>query len=115
LPSSNSAITDAAPVAQTSGGLGMKEMHEKKRAEQEARKAEAKLKRDHEKRVSDLEMQIAALESQQQKLTVELESPESYESGGRAVQLNRELQGVAKDLARVTAEWEQLAGQKVAE
>jgi hypothetical protein len=91
----------------------MKEMREKKRAEQEARKAEAKLKRDHEKRVHDLEMQIAALETQQQKLTAELESPEAYENGGRAVQLNRELAGVAKDLARVTAEWEQLAGQKV--
>jgi ATP-binding cassette subfamily F protein 3 len=99
----------AAPVAQAAGGMGMKEMREKKRAEQEARKAEAKLKRDHEKRVSDLEMQIAALETQQKKLTAELESPECYESGGRAVQLNRELEGVAKDLARVTREWEALA------
>jgi len=105
----------AAPAAPASSGMGMKEMREKKRAEQEARKAEAKVKRDHEKKVSDLEMQIAALEIQQKKLTAELESPEAYESGGRAVQLNRELAGVARDLARVSAEWETLAGQTAPE
>jgi ATP-binding cassette subfamily F protein 3 len=105
----------AAPVVNANAGLGMKEMREKKRAEQEARKAEAKAKRDHEKKVTDLEMQIASLETQQQHLTAELEKPDAYEPGGRAVELNRELSGVAKDLARVTAEWEKLAGQKVAE
>ncbi len=101
----------AAPVANPNAGLGMKEMREKKRVEQEARKAEAKAKRDHEKRVHDLEMQIAALETQQQRLTAELEDPASYDAGGRAVQINRELQGVASDLARVTREWETLAAQ----
>lgn len=103
----------AAPVVNANAGLGMKEMRERKRAEQEARKAEAKAKRDHEKKVTDLEMQIASLETQQQHLTAELEKPDAYETGGRAVALNRELQSIAGELARVTKEWETLAAQKV--
>ncbi|HEV7867388.1 MAG TPA: ABC-F family ATP-binding cassette domain-containing protein [Chthoniobacteraceae bacterium] len=100
------AATAAAPT-----GLGMREQRELKRAAADQRKAEAKVKRDHEKRITDLEMQIAALETQQQHLTAELEKPEIYEAGGRAVTLNRELMGVAKDLARATKEWETLSNQ----
>ncbi|HEX8296060.1 MAG TPA: ABC-F family ATP-binding cassette domain-containing protein [Chthoniobacteraceae bacterium] len=101
-----------ASVPAAAAGLGMREMREQKRAAAEQRKAEAKSKRDHEKRVEDLEMQIAALETQQQRLTAQLEAPDAYESGGRAVELNRELSGVSRDLARVTKEWETLAAQK---
>jgi len=75
----------------------------------EQRKAEAKLKRDHEKKVRDLEMQILKLEGRQKELTEELEKPETYEPGGAAMQLNRELQAVSADLERLTAEWEAMA------
>ncbi len=51
-------------------------------------------------------MQIAALEGRQKELTAELENPDAYEAGGRAMELNRELSSVSEDLARVTAEWE---------
>jgi ATP-binding cassette subfamily F protein 3 len=60
-------------------------------------------------------MQIATLEGKQRDLTAELEKPETYESGGRAVEINRELMAVADDLARVTAEWEALAAQAPAD
>src|SRR5205814_553493 len=79
------------------------------REAREQRKAEAKLKRDHEKKVRDLEMQILKLEGRQKELTEELEKPESYEPGGAAMQLNRELQAVSADLERLTAEWEAMA------
>ncbi|MEA3210788.1 MAG: ATP-binding cassette, subfamily er 3 [Chthoniobacter sp.] len=102
-----------AASAAAASAPGMREQREQKRADAEVRKAAAKLKRDHEKRVADLEMQIAALETQQQHLTAELERPEIYESGGRAVEINRELMGVAKDLVRVTRDWEALAAQHV--
>ncbi len=86
---------------------------EQKRAEAEERQAAAKIRKDHEQRVTSLEMRIATLEGRQQDLTSELEKPETYEAGGRAVELNRNLLTVTEELARITAEWEALAAQKV--
>jgi ATP-binding cassette subfamily F protein 3 len=100
----------AAPVARNTPG--MRESREQRRADSEQRKAEAKLKRDHEKRVRDLEMQILKLEGRQKELTEELEKPETYERGGAAVQLNRELQSVTADMERLTLEWEKLGEKK---
>jgi ATP-binding cassette subfamily F protein 3 len=88
---------------------GMREAREQRRAAAEERKAEAKIKRDHEKSVRDLEMQILKLEGRQRELTEELEKPETYDRGGAATQLNRELQAVTTDMERLTAEWEKLA------
>jgi ATP-binding cassette subfamily F protein 3 len=85
---------------------GMRESRQERRAAAEERKAEAKVKRDHEKKVRDLEMQILKLEGRQKELTEELEKPETYEKGGAATQLNREMQAVTADLERLTAEWE---------
>jgi len=103
---SSSATTGGAPALQKTG---MREAREQRRVEAEERKVEAKLKRDHEKKVRDLEMQILKLEGRQKELTEELEKPETYERGGAAMELNRELQAVAADLERLTAEWEDMA------
>jgi hypothetical protein len=54
-------------------------------------------------------MHIATLESRQKQLTTELEDPGTYERGGAAMELNRQLMAIAEDLARTTAEWEALA------
>jgi hypothetical protein len=51
-------------------------------------------------------MRIAALEARQKELVVALEDPVAYETGGRAVSINRELSAVTADLARLTNEWE---------
>jgi ATP-binding cassette subfamily F protein 3 len=91
----------------------MRETRDQRRAAAEDRKAEAKVKRDHEKRVRDLEMQILNLEGRQKELTAELEKPETYDPGGAATQLNRELQAVTTDLGRLTLEWEKLAAPRV--
>jgi ATP-binding cassette subfamily F protein 3 len=104
--SASPAAAENAPSAQKPG---MREAREQRRAEAEERKAEAKLKRDQEKKVRDLEMQILKLEGRQKELTEELEKPETYERGGAATQLNRELQAVTADLEKLTAEWERLA------
>ena len=87
----------------------MRQVREERRADSEQRKVEAKLKRDHEKKIRDLEMQILKLEGRQKELTEELEKPETYERGGAAMELNRELQAVTTDMERLTAEWEKLA------
>ena len=83
---------------------------EQKRAEAEERQALAKVRREHDLRVSSLEMRIATLESRQKELTAELENPATYERGGAAMELNRQLMAIADELARVTAEWEAIAG-----
>lgn len=85
---------------------GMREAREQKRAEAEQRKAAAKAKRDREKRVADLEMQILKLEGRQKELAAELEKPETYEAGGAAMQLNRELLAIGDEIERLTAGWE---------
>ena len=82
---------------------------EQKRAEAEERQALAKIRREHELRLSSLEMRIATLESRQKELTAELENPATYERGGAAMELNRQLMAIADELARVTAEWEAIA------
>ncbi|MDQ6625977.1 MAG: ATP-binding cassette domain-containing protein, partial [Verrucomicrobiota bacterium] len=93
--------------------LGLKESRQQRRFDAEQRKAEAKTKRDHDKRVQELEMHILSLEGRQQELTAELEKPETYAAGGAAMEFNRELQAVAGELARVTADWEHLAAKQV--
>ena len=54
-------------------------------------------------------MHILSLEGRQKELTAELEKPETYERGGAAMELNRELLAVSEELARATAEWEKFA------
>jgi ATP-binding cassette subfamily F protein 3 len=115
VDSNSRASAPLASAPATAGGApalqkaGMRESREQRRAEAEQRKAEAKSKRDHEKKVRDLEVQILKLEGRQKELTEELEKPETYEAGGQAMQLNRELLTITNDLERLTAEWEQLA------
>ncbi len=105
-----------AEVAQAAkGGPGLREAREQKRLEADKRKAAAQAKREHEKRVQALEMQILNLEGRQKELSAELEKPEAYAAGGRAMQLNRDLLAVADDLERLTTEWEALAAQAPAE
>jgi ATP-binding cassette subfamily F protein 3 len=89
-----------------SNGSGMRGQKAQKRLEAETRNAVGKAKREKDKRAHDLEMRIAALEGQQKELVAALEDPAIYESGGRAVAINRDLSAVTDDLARLTKEWE---------
>jgi ATP-binding cassette subfamily F protein 3 len=104
-PSSNSHLpsSDLSP-APRAGGL--RKQKAQKRLEAEARNATAKAKRVTESHIRALEMRIAALEARQKELVLALEDPVAYETGGRAVSINRELSAVIDDLARLTNEWE---------
>jgi ATP-binding cassette subfamily F protein 3 len=112
LTSGNGQLHNAQPFTEGRAGPakenkpGMRESREERRAAAEQRKAEAKAKRDREKRLHDLEVRILTLEGRQKELTAELEKPETYNTGGAAMQLNRELLAVTEDLTRVTQEWE---------
>src|SRR5256714_844033 len=89
-----------------SRGHGLREQKGQKRLESQSRNAIAKARREKQKRVHELETKIAALEEQQRELVAALEDPAAYQPGGRATAINRELSGVAHELARLTAEWE---------
>ncbi len=56
-----------------------------------------------------VEKEIARLEQKQKELTAELENPETYHKGGRAVAINRELHYVVDDLTKAAQEWENAA------
>jgi ATP-binding cassette subfamily F protein 3 len=102
------------PVAQKSApaqntGLSMREIKERKRRESEERQARARERKEHGQRVAGLEMQILSFEAKQKNLTAQLEDPATYDSPGKALELNRELTAVAETLERLTREWETLA------
>ena len=82
---------------------------EQKRLEAEQRQARSRKKTEIQKRIAALEKEIALLEAQERELAAELEKPETYHSGGRATQVNRELLHVSDRLPEVTAEWEAAA------
>jgi ATP-binding cassette subfamily F protein 3 len=77
-----------------------------KRIEAEQRQAQSRRKREIQGRLAALEKEIAELESREKELTAELEKPETYATGGRAVSLNRELMEVHDRLAGANAAWE---------
>ncbi len=85
-----------------------------KRMEAEQRQARSCKRQAIQKRIAALEKEIAELEKREQELTAELEKPETYTTGGRATQINRELMEVHDRLAGANAEWEK-AGMELAE
>ena len=82
---------------------------EQKRLEAEQRQARSRKKQEIQKRIAALEKEIADLEAKERDYAAELEKPETYHSGGRATQINRELMIVSDRLPEVTAEWEAAA------
>jgi ATP-binding cassette subfamily F protein 3 len=87
---------------------------EQKRLEAEARQARSNKLKGQRQIVEQLEKQIQTLEKRQAEIAAELEKPETYQAGGKAAQLNRELSHNADELAELTPKWE-AAAQKLAE
>ena len=79
---------------------------DQKRVEAEQRQVRSRERKAQQQIVHGLEKKIQALEQRQTELTHELESPETYEKGGRAVEINRELMGIQQSLAELTPRWE---------
>src|SRR5205085_704034 len=98
---SRSFNSDLSPSTPRAGGR--REQKDQKRAEAEVRKAAAKAKREKDAHIHAVEMKIAALEGRQKELITLLEDPVSYETGGNAIAINRELSAVTDELARLTS------------
>ena len=79
---------------------------EQKRLEAEQRQARSRIRKEQQQSVHRLDKRIQDLEARQAAITLELEKPETYQAGGRAMELNREFRDNANELAGVTAKWE---------
>jgi ATP-binding cassette subfamily F protein 3 len=84
-------------------------IREQKRRESEARQARGRERREAQKTVETLEAEITRLEKEQAELAAELELPVTYETPGRAMEINRKLTGVTEALAQAIPRWEQAA------
>ena len=111
LTGAGGGFTDARPVDRVpvaagaptdAGGASRKEQ---KRQEAEARQARAKERRELQKQVKALEDEISRLEAREKELVAELELPETYNTPGKAVSVNRELQHVHVRLPALHEEW----------
>jgi ATP-binding cassette subfamily F protein 3 len=98
----SSAFGKAAPAP----AVSQADRKEQKRMEAEQRQARSKKKKDLETRIANLEKEVADLEAKERDYAAELEKPETYHSGGRATQINRELMHVTNRLEAANAEWE---------
>ncbi|MEI7534080.1 MAG: ABC-F family ATP-binding cassette domain-containing protein [Verrucomicrobiae bacterium] len=84
---------------------------EQKRLEAAQRQARSNKKSEIQKRIAALEKEIADLEAKERDYAAELEKPETYHSGGRATQINRELAQVTDRLEAANAEWEKVGAE----
>jgi ATP-binding cassette subfamily F protein 3 len=113
--SARAALTAGVNVAESSARsaslrpAGAGDRKEQKRLEAEQRQARSSQRKSQQQIVHKLEKRIQELEQRQAELTAELEKPETYETPGRAMQVNRELVTVQDDLQSLTAEWESAA------
>jgi ATP-binding cassette subfamily F protein 3 len=112
LTSSSMARPTTAPTSKPA--MPALDRKEQKRLEAEQRQARSRKRQEIQKRVSVLEKEIATLEAKEKELTAELEKPETYTAGGRAMQINRELLEVHDRLPAATQEWETASSQLAA-
>ena len=82
---------------------------EQKRLEAEQRQARSARRKGQQQLVHKLEKEVADLEKRQTELTADLEKQETYDTPGRAMQINRELVEVQDRLEAATKDWEQAA------
>jgi len=82
---------------------------ERKRLEAEERNARSRARRERKAVVDKLESRIAAVEARQIEIAAQLEKPETYQSGGNAAQLNREMRHNEQELEQLTTDWEAAA------
>jgi ATP-binding cassette subfamily F protein 3 len=87
---------------------------EQKRLEAEQRQARSNRRKGAQQLVHKLEKEVGELEKRQTTLTADLEKQETYDTPGRAMQINRELVEVQDRLEEATKEWE-AAATKLAE
>jgi ATP-binding cassette subfamily F protein 3 len=95
-----------AVVVADSSALSRKDQ---KRLEAEQRQKKSRLRKQQQEVVDKIESSIQALEARQSELTAELEKPDTYANGGRAMAINRDLLEIQEQLAELSPRWEREA------
>jgi ATP-binding cassette subfamily F protein 3 len=99
----------AAEVTEQPGERPLTKAREQKRLQAEQRQARYRQRKAQESIVNSLEAEIARLEQRQTELTVQLETPETYQTSGRAAEVTRELSSLVQRTKELTTEWEAAA------
>jgi ATP-binding cassette, subfamily F, member 3 len=103
-------LTDSRPAevspAAPKGAGSPNKTKEQKRREAEERQAVSAARKTAQAHLDDIERQIAALEARHKELVAKLEAPETYQPGGDAAKLNRELGEHAGKMAALNEAWE---------
>ncbi len=102
-------VGSPSPPASAAPSRPSQDRKERKRIEAEQRNARARARREQQAAVDGLEARIHALEVRQAEITVELEKSETYQTGGSASQLNREMRLNEAELEQLTTTWEAAA------
>ena len=99
----------SAPASKQPRAMSGADRKEQKRLEAEQRQARSRERKDRQQLVHRLEQEIHALEARIAGLTAELEKPETYQTPGRPMQINRELAELQADLTQRSSAWEAAA------
>ena len=108
-PKMTSSQPAQAPTAQGASAPSVRLSKEERRRQADERVALSRIRNEHLKRLKQVEQEVCYLETRQKELTTQLEDPATYQSGGKAMELNRELMGISDSLETLNAEWELLA------
>jgi ATP-binding cassette subfamily F protein 3 len=79
---------------------------EQKRREAEERQAVSAARKKAQAHLDQIEREIAELELRHKEILAKMEAPETYQDGGDAVRLNRDLIGHTQKLEKLTEDWE---------
>jgi ATP-binding cassette subfamily F protein 3 len=93
----------AAPRAPSSSPAKSKEQ---KRREAEERQAVSAARKKAQAHLGQIEREIADLEQKHKEVLAKMEAPETYQEGGDAVRLNRELIEHTQKLEKLNEDWE---------
>jgi ATP-binding cassette subfamily F protein 3 len=96
---------EKAPAPRANGAPSPVKSKEQKRREAEERQALSGARRKAQSELERIEREIGEREKRQKDLAAQLEAPETYQPGGDAVKLNRELIENAENLECLNREW----------
>ncbi len=98
-------------IKESSPSSSGRKSKEQKRAEAQARQQAANARKAREQKVHEIEEEITRLEERQREIAAELEDPETYKNSTKAVELNRELEGIKGSLSYLNKDWEEAAAE----
>jgi ATP-binding cassette subfamily F protein 3 len=95
-----------APAAPRSPSSSPTKSKEQKRREAEERQAVSAARKKAQAHLEQIEHEIADLEQKHKEVLAKMEAPETYQEGGDAVRLNRELIEHTQKLEKLNEDWE---------